>query len=444
MSTKVTPYIEPINCIVCKATIRPGDRYCGKCGALQEINKETDTTWALQDARTVKLQEPLLSQLRTGSVFAERFRVRRNLGSGGMGHVFLVEDIQTKQNMALKILKPTLLKDPNAVKRFQREIRLLAKVQHPSIPKIFEWGQSNDALFFLTDFIDGKDLRTALDQKGAWSSNDSVKLVSAIADALGCAHQSGVIHRDIKPQNIMIGQNETVYLIDFGVARGVDSEISTLTKSGFFVGTPQYMAPEQLDSRRVDERSDIYSLGIVFFELLTGVRPFDGDTPMSIATKHLQNPPPSPRSLNPSIPFWIESVVLRCLEKSPADRFWTTGELISELEKHHHAAARRKNFPNGDTAVEDPSGSKGWVLSIYTPIQKTGWARDVAVYYKDQYYVVKSVEPPNKTNRWVYRFDIWPENVILRRVVDYESEASIKHQALSILEKGKRWLTGRG
>ncbi len=427
-------------CLGCSAKLRPQDRFCSNCGTPLKSIIPAAPAEARKDARSDDDGTPLI---KPGDIFDERFNVIEKIGSGGMGDVYLVEEEGEELQLALKVLRREFAKDAAAKSRFEREIRILARIRHPSIPRILGWGTQDDSMFFVTEFIEGNDLGEIISSRGILPASEVVPLMISVAEALGSAHQAGVIHRDLKPTNIMISDTGNVYLIDFGVARTVSAELTRLTETGLFVGTPQYMSPEQLDSRQADERSDIYSMGVVLFELLTGKLPFSGDTPIAIAAKHLNEQPPSPRLVAPSVPFWLERIVLRCMEKDPTSRFWTVNELLTELRKSHEKARRRKRvLPNGDTVIEDPSGRNGWVLSISTDREKRGWGAGITLYYRDAFYRISSQRSPNKKNpQWEYFFDLWPDSEVMRRVVDYEAEVSMQSAEGSIFSRARRWIS---
>lgn len=432
-----------MRCQGCGAELRLRDRFCSSCG--RRVERQALTGPPSSQAATLPALRPLAA-VRPGELFAGRFQVREEIGSGGMGVVYRVEEKDTGRTLALKVLRPEFSRDVAAETRFSREIGILAKIRHPSIPRIFEWGSHDDCLFFVTELIAGRDLDDLLRERGRLPADEAVPLLCAVAEALGSAHQAGVVHRDLKPKNVMVSEAGgpdpgRVYLIDFGVARNVSTELTMLTETGVFVGTPQYMSPEQLDSHRTDERSDIYSFGVMMFQLLTGRLPFDGETPLAVVAKHLQEKPPSPRSICPSISFLLESIILRCLEKNPSNRFWTVNELLAKLRQHgRKELMRRRVLANGDIVVEDPERRHGWALSISTPKEKTAWDAGMTLYYRDAFYGLVEVGAPDEENReWQYCFEPWPDSEIMRRVVDYEAEVSAL-AARSAFARARRWI----
>jgi len=285
-------------------------------------------------------------------MFADRYRVIGFLGQGGMGAVYRVEDTATKRSAALKLLS-ALAGDRDVVERFAREVRIMASLTHASLPRVFGAGISG-VPYFVSELIEGETLRDYIDKNGSLSAEVTSDIGAKVADALSAAHAHGVIHRDVKPHNVMIGPGGMVHLIDFGVARTTGSDMKSLTETGMMLGTPAYMAPEQFETHRVDERSDVYSLGVVLFEAVTGVQPFKGDTPFSVGRAHISDPPPKPRSVKANIPVYLEQLILRCLEKNPAKRPWSAAELAALLRKPQRLDIRSRRMPNGDRVEEGP------------------------------------------------------------------------------------------
>jgi len=380
-----------------------------------------------------------------GHLYGNRFRIDGLLGRGGMGTVYRVHDLTENRDLALKILHQSEADDPDGSERFQREIEMLSKIRHPAVPRIFGWGANGNERFFVAELVDGSDLKTDIVRKGKWAPAEAAKLAATVADALGMAHALGIIHRDVKPHNIMIARDGSVRLLDFGVARGIGLDMKTITKTGMIVGTPEYMSPEQLDSHRVDERSDIYSLGVVMFELATGQLPFHGETPIAIAMKHMSHTPPAPRSISPGVPAWFERIVLRCLEKDPSKRFGSAAELALELRLPREAKGpSSRKLPSGDSVVEDDAGVSNWALVLSSPREKNGWSLGMALQFRDRYYKMKEALPPGAGKSWVYRFSFWPSEEILRKAVDYEADCAEQTRVsdATFASKLKKWIPG--
>jgi serine/threonine protein kinase len=382
-----------------------------------------------------------------GCVFANRYRVEAFLGSGGMGQVFRVRDTKDQRDLALKVLHPLGAQDADRAERFRREIGILAKITHSAVPRIHDWGTDDEALFFVSDLVDGHDLKIDIQRRGAWPPAEAARLVATVADALGAAHALRIVHRDVKPNNIMIAFDGSVRLLDFGLARGGGIDITTLTRTGMIVGTPGYMSPEQFDGQDVDERSDLYSLGVVLFEMLTGRLPFIGQTPIAVAMKHKTEAPPSPRSLRREVPAWLDRAVLKCLEKDPRDRFATAAELATEMRKPRSGAAPcRRLLPTGDFLIEDDAETSEWSLVLAATDEKSGWTAGMALRYGDHYHRLREVSAPDEAGRrWTYRFDSWPEGEVFRRIVDYAQDCAEREAARSapLRVRFQKWISGR-
>jgi hypothetical protein len=379
-----------------------------------------------------------------GQVLGERYRVDSLLGRGGMGQVFRVTDLSTGRPLALKVLRPVEGDEVDRVRRFQREIQILTRISHPAVVRIRDWGESPAGLFFVTELVDGEDLKVAIRRRGPFPPAEAAALGATLAEALAAAHAQGVVHRDVKPNNVMIGRDGSVHLLDFGLARGAGIDIATLTRTGTILGTPGYMSPEQFDAHGVDERSDIYSLGVVLFEVLTGRLPFVGRTPIAVAFAHKTEPPPLPRSLRPSVPAWLERVVLRCLEKDPARRYAVARELAAELRRTREGGAKRlRVLASGDGVVLDPGETTDWALVLRAPREKTGWTEGMALRFEERYYRLAGIQAPeSRPGAWTYLLAPWTEGQVFRRVVDYDQDCAARADAEARGLKGRltRWL----
>jgi serine/threonine-protein kinase len=381
--------------------------------------------------------------LREGTVVGDRYRVEGLVGRGGMGQVFRVTDLATGRTLALKVLRAVEGEDADRARRFSREIQILTRLHHPAVLRILDWGESAAGLFFVTELVDGEDLKMAIRRRGPWAPAEAAALGATIAEALAAAHAQGIVHRDVKPNNVMIGSDGSVLLLDFGLARGAGIDLTTLTRTGTILGTPGYMSPEQFDAHGVDERSDVYSLGVVLFEVLTGRLPFTGQTPIAVALGHKTEPPPLPRSIRHAIPAWLEHVVLRCLEKDPARRFATAAELAAELRRPRHAASapRSRSLPGGDEVVLDPAETTDWSLVLSSPREKTGWVAGMALRFEERYYRLLDTLPPGPhgSGGWTYRFGAWPDGEVFRRLVDYEQDLAARAEK-RLKARLSRWL----
>jgi beta-lactam-binding protein with PASTA domain len=261
-----------------------------------------------------------------------RYRLVRPLGSGGMADVFLAHDSILDRNVALKVMSTRYASDDEFVERFKREAQSAAALSHPNIVSIFDRGASEDGTYYIAmEYLPGGTLKDRIMRKGALPARTAAAVALQIAEALQAAHERGVIHRDIKPHNILITESGDVKVTDFGIARAASS--STMTRTGSILGTAHYISPEQAMGEHVGPSSDLYSLGVVLYEMLTGELPYDADTPLGIAMKHVNGHLRQPKEVNPSVPAGINAITCRLLAKDPEDRYASDAELIEDLER---------------------------------------------------------------------------------------------------------------
>jgi len=264
------------------------------------------------------------------TLFDGRYRIQRKLGAGGMADVYLAEDQELGRRVAIKILNGRHANDDQFIERFRREAKNAAALNHPNIVSIYDRGEAEDTYYIAMEFLDGRTLKELIVSRGAAPINVAIEYARQILSALRFAHRHGIVHRDIKPHNVLVDAEGRVKVTDFGIARAGTSQ---MTETGSIVGTAQYLSPEQARGGEIDQRSDLYSLGIVLYELLTGKTPFDGETPVEIAMKHLSNAPQPPSKLRPDIPPELDMVVLRALAKNPDDRYQSADEMEADLER---------------------------------------------------------------------------------------------------------------
>ena len=279
---------------------------------------------------TETLQTPV-RELTTGSTFAGRYQVIEELGKGGMGRVYKVFDTKIKEKVALKLIKPEIASDKETTERFGNELRLARKISQRNVCRMFDMGEAEGAHFITMEYVHGEDLKSMIHMSGSLSLGMLLSVGKQVCDGLAEAHSLGVVHRDLKPQNIMIDKNGNVKIMDFGIARSIREK--GITGPSTMIGTPEYMSPEQAEAKEVDHRSDIYSLGVVLYEMATSHVPFEGDTALSVAMKHKGEAPKNPKQLNPHIPDDLSGVILKCLEKDKEKRYQSAADVRSELEK---------------------------------------------------------------------------------------------------------------
>ena len=252
----------------------------------------------------------------------DRYRVERSIGRGGMAEVFLAHDILLDRPVALKVLFPEYAIDPNFVERFRREAQSAAALTHPNIVAVYDWGKVNTTYFIAMEYVEGKTLATLLKERGPLSPTHACDVISEVAAALSFAHENGVIHRDVKPGNILIGLGGQVKVADFGIARALGANVEeALTEIGSVMGTATYLSPEQAQGAQPDPRSDIYSLGVMMYELVAGRAPFVGESAVSIAYQHVHNFPQPLREVVADLPRGFESVVAKCMAKNEQRRY---------------------------------------------------------------------------------------------------------------------------
>src|SRR5262244_1542105 len=264
------------------------------------------------------------------TLFDGRYRIERKLGAGGMADVYLAEDQELGRRVAIKILNGRHANDAQFIERFRREAKNAAALNHPNIVSIYDRGEAEDTYYIAMEYLDGRTLKELIVSRGAAPINVAIEYARQILSALRFAHRHGIVHRDIKPHNVLVDGEGRVKVTDFGIARAGASQ---MTEAGSIVGTAQYLSPEQARGAAVDQRSDLYSLGIVLYELLTGTVPFNGDTPVEIAMKHLSQTPEPPSEQRPDLPRDLDYVVMRALAKDPDDRYQSAEEMDADLER---------------------------------------------------------------------------------------------------------------
>jgi serine/threonine protein kinase/Tfp pilus assembly protein PilF len=313
-----------MKCPECETDNPEGSRFCGKC-ATPLLSSERISDFP---TRTRKLTPDKLTR---GSTFASRYEIIEELGEGGMGKVFRVEDKKIDEEVALKVLSPEIAADKKTIERFRNELKFARKIAHKNVCRMFDLNEEKTTHYISMEYVPGEDLRSMIRMTKQLSVGTAISIVKQICEGLAEAHRLGVVHRDLKPSNIMIDKNGNALILDFGIARSLKAK--GVTAAGVMIGTAEYMSPEQVEGREADQRSDIYSLGVIFYEMVTGRIPFEGETLLSIALKHKTEQPRNPKELNTQLPGNLTNVILKCMEKDKEKRYQTAAELLSELNE---------------------------------------------------------------------------------------------------------------
>lgn len=393
-----------MTCSNCYAPIDPPSGYCRSCGAKTTVLLSAagvgsdvgrngaaghvferagyppviaENERANSDNTPAELAETLRSPLPVGigTIIDGKYRLEAVLGKGGMGTVFRAARLEIDDEVAIKVLHPESVADPDARERFKREARAAARIKHDNVVSVYDFGITKEGLGYLVmELIHGESLREIIKQRRWLTPEQCVPLLNQICDALDEAHGKSIVHRDLKPDNIMVqpGKRQRVKVVDFGIAKLRDVTGSGLTSAGFAMGTPHYMSPEQCGGDSVDHRSDLYSLGIVLYEMLTGVVPFRKPSRLEVWLEHAQQPPPPLRTVNAAIPAKVEAVVLRALAKNPDHRPQSALELAEAFSKASEVVAPSPPPPPPVPLPPTPVVSSKWTTILLIGIAAVG------------------------------------------------------------------------
>ncbi len=295
-------------------------KFCGDCGTPLPQPEDVVHTQTLETPQ---------EELTTGSTFAGRYQIIEELGKGGMGKVYKAFDTDINEKIALKLIKPEISADKNTIKRFQNELKYARKISHRNVCRMYDLNKEKSSYYITMEYVSGGDLKRLIRRTKRLDTGTAISIAMQICEGLEEAHSLGVVHRDLKPSNIMVDDDGNARIMDFGIARPVKGK--GITGSGVMIGTPEYMSPEQVEAKETDQRSDIYSLGIILYEMTTGRLPFEADTPFAVGVKHTSEEPPDPKELNPQIPEDLCRVILKCLEKDKVNRYQSAADMRSEL-----------------------------------------------------------------------------------------------------------------
>ncbi|NIM59608.1 MAG: protein kinase [Candidatus Aminicenantes bacterium] len=313
-----------MECPKCYSENPDDSRFCGKCAtplpSLEEIS-----------ATPTKILERAPDELTRGTTFAARYEVIEELGKGGMGKVYRVFDKKIEDEVALKLIRHEISSDKKTIERFRNELRISRKIAHRNVCKMYDLSEERGTHYITMEYVPGKSLKNMIGMMGQLSAGQVVFIAKQVCKGLAEAHRLGVVHSDLKPSNIIIDREGNARIMDFGIARSLRAK--GITGRGAIIGTPEYMSPEQVEGKEVDLGSDIYSLGVILYEMMTGKLPFEGDTSLSIALKHKTEEPPDPLHYNSQIPEDLSQLILRCMKKDKNKRYKDAKELLSELAR---------------------------------------------------------------------------------------------------------------
>jgi tetratricopeptide (TPR) repeat protein/TolB-like protein len=287
---------------------------------------------------------PGAARIAPGTLIGSRYLIEDVLGEGGMGVVYRARDRELNRTVALKVIRPELTSHPEILERFKREILLASQVTHKNVVRIHDLGEAGDLRFLSMSYIEGESLRSLIDREGALSADRGVPILRGIASALQAAHDAGVVHRDLKPHNVLVDREDQPYVGDFGISRSMTAGGGTMTETGAILGTVDYMSPEQARGEVPDHRSDIYALGVMMFEMFTGSLPFHAGNPLSVMVKRVHEDAPSPTRIRPGMPAWLSAIITRALVRDPKLRYQSVTELLRDLERQRASRAKRQLF----------------------------------------------------------------------------------------------------
>ncbi len=324
-------------CPTCRTENSETANFCSNCATVLRQPDSGSGTRPISDQATLTY-ESRSWDLPTGSIFGGRYQIIEQLGRGGMGRVYRALDTKAREEVAIKLIRPDIAEDKRTLERFVNEIKLAHLISHRNIGKMYHLGEDQGLHYIIMEYVSGEDLKSFIRRSRRLDIATTVAIAKQVCSGLSEAHDAGIVHRDLKPSNIMIDKEGNAKILDFGIARAIG--VPGFTAEGSVIGTPEYMSPEQVEGKEADRRSDIYSFGVILFEMVTGRLPFAADTPFVVAFKQQSETPPSPEALNPQTPPELSAIILRCLEKDREKRYQTTEDVcrdLSQVEETIHA-----------------------------------------------------------------------------------------------------------
>jgi len=381
-----------MKCPVCRTDNPPDSKFCKECATPLPTSR-------LSPPLVTETLETVREELTTGTLFAGRYQIIEELGHGGMGRVYRALDKKLNEEVALKLVRPEIAADRSTLERFHNELKLARKISHPHVGRMYELMEEKGAHFITMEYVPGQDLRALIRQTGQLTVGKAIAIGKDICEGLAEAHKQGVVHRDERqalfPSNIIIDRAGNARIMDFGIARSL--AVKSRTGAGVMIGTPEYMSPEQVEGKEVDARSDIYSLGIILYEMLTARVPFEGDTPFTVGVKQKSEIPKNPKAINPNIPDDLGGVILKSLEKDPSKRYQSAGDVRAELERVEKGLPTTERVaPERVTPTRKPLTSKEITVKFQTKKIIIPALAVVAVIAAAIYFIVRSrpAKPP--------------------------------------------------
>jgi serine/threonine protein kinase/tetratricopeptide (TPR) repeat protein len=340
--------------------------YCPQCKTpnpdFAESCSKCSTPMLLGDSETIQMVDP--TTITPGSDFGPRYRIETLLGQGGMGRVYKAYDKELNRTVAIKVVRHGAMGETDALSRFKQELVLASKISHKNILRIHDLGEVEGMKFITMAYVEGHDLHQIIKANPKLPLERVLKFAVQLAGALAAAHAEDVVHRDLKPQNILVDKDDQVYISDFGLAKSFAEGAIGMTQSGALLGTPRYMSPEQVEGKPTDGRSDIYSYGLILYEMGTGDVPFTGESTLGVMYQRIKEKPKSPKLVNPSLPNWFVKIIMRCLEKDPAARYQNAYEILADLQGSQSGSGSSRSISHGGSTVQiqiPEFASRRWV-----------------------------------------------------------------------------------
>src|ERR1700691_848525 len=326
---------------------------CSRCGAPLPI----------ADSETIQMVDP--TTINPGSDFGPRYRIESLLGQGGMGRVYKGYDKELNRIVAIKVVRQGVMGETDALSRFKQELVLASKISHKNILRIHDLGEVDSMKFITMAYVEGQDLHQIIKANPKLPFEQALKFATQLAGALAAAHAEDVVHRDLKPQNILLDKNDQVYISDFGLAKSFAEGAVGMTQTGAFLGTPRYMSPEQVEGKATDGRADLYAYGLILYEMVTGDVPFTGDSTLKVMYQRIQEKPKSPKLVNADLANWVVRIIMRCLERDPADRYQTAYEILADLQGENAASSSGISHSGSSIQIRLPEfAERRWVWAV--------------------------------------------------------------------------------